>query len=271
MWGCDFADIKFRLEFRLTRELLDRKERSVDGIFVFARKWMENCPSSLESLEEFYGDHRLKALYAAYRTKYPRDMTQMKKHTDPARIRSLMNVEGTLIPPYLDWDKIQLSDPDDNGNLVTGKIGLIIVSHMDVILPSLNKEHPTQERHVLVPCSANPDAAARFQAVTSGNRRTIKKTEREVKGGKKSVVIINYASKQHIGGPRWPLTYVIGYYAKEFIIDNKIQIAKEPAKGSLLAVRAWSRTVFKTISSSLDSDINDDRRKAGQDPISITK
>ncbi|KAK1974870.1 hypothetical protein LZ30DRAFT_810511, partial [Colletotrichum cereale] len=222
LYGCDFADIKFRLEFRLKHEVDDNSA----GLLHFARGWIEQCPEALELLEgDCYGDTEFKAAMEAYRSVYPRIIPFRRERDSRSRLfsetpeadRLEIGFGNDLIEDFDGWDKIVLEhDPDkpENGQ-VAGRITLAVSCYLDVALPSLNDANPDQERHILVRESEYPQEAKRFQTTFEGRRRTFTKAlpESTLRGKKRdNIKILNYTSAEQENDDRWPRTYAVGYF-----------------------------------------------------------
>ncbi|KDN70496.1 hypothetical protein CSUB01_07941, partial [Colletotrichum sublineola] len=218
LYGCDFADVKFRLEFRLKHEAVNDDSA---GLLVFARNWIETCPEALELLEgDCYGDTDFKAAMIAYRSVHPRNLPSRRERDSrsrmfseaPERDRFDIGFTNHLVEAYDGWDNIVLkTDPDEPENdEVVGKITLAVSHYLDVALPSLNPDNPQQERHILVKESEFVEEAKRFKGTFDGHARTFTKALQvdSLKGKKReNITILNYTSAEQEYDDRWPRTY----------------------------------------------------------------
>lgn len=165
MHGCDFANMKFRLEFLLTHE---NSEEIPSELLYSARKWIGTCPQTLEYLDNnFYGDREMLKRFSVYRSKYRRvtRIVSFKlisadyKKFDRFRLtnadfevdrRELGFINKTV--PADGSDQIILGDDPNNpeADNVTGTIIISVSYFLGVKLDSLNEKYPYAKRHILV-------------------------------------------------------------------------------------------------------------------------
>ena len=268
MHGCDFADVKFRCEFRLRHEVGD----DAAGLLAFASDWIRICPEALEPLDGgFYGDTDMESTFSAYRRSFPRTVPFRGERESSSRTRLFSeNPEGDRIArgfgshlreEYDGWDTIKFEeDPDDwESGEIEGKIKVSIAGWLDVALPSLNPNNPHLERHILVRESDYPDAARRFSGTREGWSKTFKKAaDKTLSRNKKrkDFVVLSYSSAVQGRQDLWPRTYVTAY----------------PEGDDSGSLNIWSRTAWHYFGkSTIDAEINDRREMVGQERVSIAK
>lgn len=260
--GCDFADVKFRLEFLLTHE---NSEETPSELLHSARKWIGTCPQALEYLDnDFYGDREMSKRFSAYRSKHRRVARIVSSRSISADHEKLDRFRLTSADPEADRrelgfidrtvpadgsDQITLGDdPDDpEADSVTGTIVMSVSHFLGVKLDSLNEEHPHAERHVLVKQS---DCTSKRCPQSKITRASDKDSLKNLK--RSDISVVNFVSAKDDNNDRWPRTYVVGY------------IKKKRDEG----LRVWSRSIFRSkFGSGVDDEINAARRQCGQQEI----
>ncbi|TLS23441.1 uncharacterized protein PpBr36_05780 [Pyricularia pennisetigena] len=260
--GCDFADVKFRLEFLLTHE---NSEETPNELLHSARKWIGTCPQALEYLDnDFYGDREMSKRFSAYRSKHRRVARIVSSRSTSADHEKLDRVRLTSVDPEADRrelgfidrtvpadgsDQITLEDdPDDpEADSVTGTIVMSVSHFLGVKLDSLNEEYPHAERHVLVKQS---DCTSKRCPQSKITRASDKDSLKNLK--RSDISVVNFVSAKDDNNDRWPRTYVVGY------------IKKKRDEG----LRVWSRSIFRNkFGSTVDDEINAARRQCGQQEI----
>ncbi|KAH7114697.1 hypothetical protein EDB81DRAFT_767842 [Dactylonectria macrodidyma] len=223
LYGCDFADVKFRCEFRLKHEVNDDAAR----LLAFASDWIRICPEALDLLDgDCHGDNALKALITAYRLQNPRKVPPRVERDsssrsrlfseNPEQDRAERGFVNHLKEPYDGWDTIIFEeDPDkpERGE-VEGNIKLAIAGRLDVALPSLEEKTSDKERHILVRESDYPDAAKRFFGTTEGRDRTFKKSADKalLRNKKRSdFKVLSHSCAKRGRHDLWPRTYTTAY------------------------------------------------------------
>ncbi|KAK7417672.1 hypothetical protein QQZ08_011558 [Neonectria magnoliae] len=84
LYGCDFADVMFRCEFRLKHEVND----NADGLRAFAADWIRICPEALDFLDgDCHGDSTMKGHISAWRSQHPRQIPQRRERDLGSRYR----------------------------------------------------------------------------------------------------------------------------------------------------------------------------------------
>ncbi|KAL5902885.1 hypothetical protein ACKVWE_011482 [Pyricularia oryzae] len=260
--GCDFVDVKFRLEFLLAHE---NPDETPNGLLRSARKWIETCPGALELLENgFYGDRKMSRRFLAYRSKFKREASIGSSRSTSADLEELDRVRLISVDPEADRREIGFidrtkpvdgseqitleNDPDDpEAGSVTGTIEMSVGYFFDVKLESLNNENPEAERHILVKQSDyTSKRCQQLKIMKASDKDSLKNLKR------KDILVVNFASAEDDNDDRWPRTYVVGY------------IKKKPDEG----LKVWSRSVFRTkFGSVVDEEINAARRRCGQKEI----
>ncbi|KAI7911944.1 hypothetical protein M0657_010696 [Pyricularia oryzae] len=251
--GCDFVDVKFRLEFLLAHE---NPDETPNGLLRSARKWIETCPGALELLEDgFYGDQKMSKRFSAYRRKYPRTNTKSMVGSRTSRLTSEDPEADLRERTFIDRTKphgnVQITlayDPDRcDKRSVKGTIVLDISFYLAVQLKSLNTEHPQAKRYVLVKKSDYREQAYQCPVSIIGKSRDASSLS-----GKKlsEVVVAFFASAPDENAQRWPRTYVVGYFKND---------------SPDVPFYVWSRSVFRTkFGAGVDEEINAARKKCGQ-------
>ncbi|KAI3339066.1 hypothetical protein F4824DRAFT_488334 [Ustulina deusta] len=249
---CDFADVKFYLEYLLRQD----PDLTNSGLTDLGVEFINDCPGSqakfLRDLSE--NDPQLKRGYERYYSP-TRSLGETKEKRpwarNPQAYRDRL-FEG-LSPDEKDWDEIKLTiDPDTKKKDVKGRITASVGQFLDVCLESLRNND--EERHYLALKSDYPQATRRFEDSHRGRLLTIKP---QPKGDlkrrlKTDIKILNYSCADQPYPDVNPRMYFFG-------IDKK--------KKKIL--KAWARTTYcetKEFKGGLD-DLNEQRKECGQKEI----
>jgi chemotaxis protein histidine kinase CheA len=243
--GCDFADVKFRLEFEL------RKDPGVNhpDLYQIGQFFVIGCPRNVRELpQNMDSDPDLKRAYTEYRAQHPR---LGRRRNNPQELRNQVT-QQVLRPMPRGGVRIALpSDPDvRNSGPIMGKVTASIHIYLDVRLPSLNTKYPDEERHILVLRSRFPELAAEFESTAEGHTMTLKPSPRNTieDRGWKDIQVINYTCAKWVWQDAWPHAYTVGLL-----------------KG---VPKAWARgTMLFGEFRDIGKRINDQRKRAGQEKI----
>ncbi|KAI8626616.1 hypothetical protein F5Y19DRAFT_488215 [Xylariaceae sp. FL1651] len=249
---CDFADVKFYLEYLLRQD----SDLTNSGLTNLAIEFINDCPGSqarfLKDLSE--NDPQLKRSYDRYYAP-PRLLGETKEKRPWARNPQAYRdrLFESLPPDEEGWDQITLTlDPDTGRRNVKGRITASVAQFLDVCLKSLNNND--EERHCLALKSDYPQETRRFEDSERGQRLTIKPQPKgSLKGRLKTdIKILNYSCADQPYPDANPRMYFFG-------IDKKKKTI----------IRAWARTTYcetKEFKGGLD-DLNDQRKACGQKEI----
>ncbi|KAI3333820.1 hypothetical protein F4824DRAFT_512981 [Ustulina deusta] len=251
---CDFADVKFYLEYLLRQD----PDLTNSELTDLAIEFIDDCPGSQAKFLKVLGekDPQLKRGYERYYAP-PRLLREAKEKRPWARNPQAYRdrLFESLPPDEEGWDQIMLTfDPDTKKRLVKGRITASVGQFLDVCLESLRNND--EERHYLALKSDYPQETRRFEDSHRGQLLTIKP---QPKGGlkgrlKTDIKILNYSCADQPYPDVNPRMYFFG-------IDKK--------KKKIL--KAWARTTYcetKEFKGGLD-DLNEQRKACGQKEITM--
>jgi hypothetical protein len=266
--GCDWADMKFYLEFELKG-----KAGAVTDTDVYndATDFERKCPEILNHMEkDFWGDGDMHKIYRAYRDRHPRQVQSRDSRSGGARrskTPALDRIQILNIPirPKVieDFDKIYVNDPDQGGKRVEGTIVYAFDGWLDVKMPKIVDEDLnvvfSDERYNIFPQKAHPTETAKF--IEAAPSRCLKKSDpKTLEGYRLKDVTINhytYAKPKPRKGIEdgkpipWPRAYAVGF------------INKVPKVERFMTV--WVRSTFKAAfpSENVEGDMLEQRKKCG--------
>ncbi|KAL2284422.1 hypothetical protein FJTKL_08834 [Diaporthe vaccinii] len=250
---CDFADIKFYLEYLLRKDA----DREVPVLGGLALEFIDNCPASQAQFVKELRDQdpQLNRAYNAYHAssrisgeKKPFFSERRPWARNPQAYRE--RAIGICPPELDDWDQITiLIDPDTNKKSVKGRITASIKEYLDVCLDSLRDND--EERHILVKRTDYLKEAQRFEGTRRGRYLTLKPESRtNLKGRKKSdIKILNYTVAEQPFMSSSIKIFFVG-------IDKKDKNV----------IRAWTKTEFCAYANFKQGliDVNEQRKACGQ-------
>ncbi|KAH8744766.1 hypothetical protein F5883DRAFT_623154 [Diaporthe sp. PMI_573] len=249
---CDFADVKFYLEYLLRQDA----DRSVSDLGGLALEFVSDCPASQAQFVKELRD-KDPQLNRAYNTYHASSRISGEKERRPwARNPQVYRdriFEG--LPPERDeeWDRITLAiDPDTGKKNIKGRITASIAGFLDVCLDSLLGNG--EERHHLVPKSDYPKEAQRFEGSKRGGKFKITPSPKETfnKREKSDFKILNYSCAEQTYPDMYPRMYFVG-------IDKKDKTTP----------KAWARSSYcwyTKFKGGVD-DLNEQRKSCGQKDI----
>jgi hypothetical protein len=243
-FGCDWADVKFMLEF----DLRQGKPGTDAALHTAASDFLRTCPEVLELMEkDFWGDKDMHTIYQAYRDRHPRTAKSRdsrslgtRQSRTPGRDRDNIPSRPKKVKVVNDFDKIYVNDPDQGGKRVQGTIVYAWPGWLDVKMPKIIDENSGEkfsaERYNAFPQSAHPNETKIFK--DGAPQKWLNKADKDdLKGlGLKDVTINHFT---YAKAPRqdpskrkltWPRVYVVGY------VNNK------PKDERFMTV--WVRTTF---------------------------
>ncbi|KAK4242946.1 hypothetical protein C7999DRAFT_18614, partial [Corynascus novoguineensis] len=263
--GCDWADVKFFLEFDLkgkTGAVTDTDMHTAASDFLRA------CPEILKLMEEdFWGDKDMHTIYQAYRDQHPRTVKSrdfrslgLRQSRTPGRDRIAVPSRPRKAQVVEDFDKIYVNDPDQGGKRVLGTIVYAWSGWLDVQMPEIVDEDSggvfSAERYNLFPQKAHPTETMNFKAGAPDKWLDIS-PQRSLEGYKLKDVTINHFT---YAKPRRRKEYDKIYFPRAYVVGF---INKKPRDERYMTV--WVRSTFKTAFSSdnVDEIMIEQRKQVG--------
>ncbi|KAK4141201.1 uncharacterized protein C8A04DRAFT_31172 [Dichotomopilus funicola] len=209
LYGCDWADLKFKLEFELRQGTSAGTDTDMHNA---ASKFLRASPEILKFMEEdFWGDKDMYTIYQAYRDRYPRIVKSRDSRImgacqsrTPARDQDTIPSRPKKVNVKDGFDKIYVNDPDQGGKRVLGTIVYAWTGWLDVKMPKIEDK----------------DSGEKFSAERDGApAKWLQKSEKEsLEGLELKDVTINHftyakAPKQDENkrNRNWPRVFVVGY------------------------------------------------------------
>ncbi|TPX11401.1 uncharacterized protein E0L32_007820 [Thyridium curvatum] len=166
--GCDWADIKFHLEF----ELRQHPEQKADALRLAAADFGRKCPEILQIIEDsrYFKDEELYTTYVAYRQHNPRIVKARGDQRKTSRLskspfqdRQQYTSRPKKSSKVDGWDQVWVNDPDQGGKRVQATIEYGWDGWLDVRMPRLEKQPLGTERYNLFRTNQFPKETTSFR------------------------------------------------------------------------------------------------------------
>jgi len=170
--GCDWADVKFMVEFGfqntsvLTGELANS----------LAQDFIRTCPEILPAMDkDFFGDKDMHARQNAYRIRHPRTAKSTDSRGVGGRLSKTPAQDRVTVPSrpkkakvVEDFDVIWVHDHDQGDKRVKGKIEYAFGGFLDVLMPKIVDPESdavfSNERYNLFKQTKHPEETRNFKA-----------------------------------------------------------------------------------------------------------